>query len=1175
MSVHVPTRVFISYSWDNDEHRERVLGLAQRLRKDGIDAWVDQFTPFAAQGWAAWMVDEINRASFVLCVITKNYAERFSRRSPRGVGRGVKWEGSIINDALYNDDGESRKFIPVFFDEADVEYTPPPLRGFSDRRFVLPEGYILVYRLLTGQPAVVPEPVGHRLELPPPAAPGTLLQPKVYRHRRDRGNLPRLPYFFGRDEELKIIEAALAPDVRTWIVLIDGPGGVGKTTLAIRAAELAPEDAYPRIVYASARIRELEPDGVQAVSDFRIDSYLDLLNSVARELGDDALAKLDEKERPAALRRLLRDRPALLVLDNLESLPREELMHVLHFLKHLPEGTKSIITSRRRTDIQAEIIRLGWMDWPAASELLNALARRYPPLQRVSERERVELYQNTAGNPLILRWVVGQLGREQGRCRTVRAALDLLRESPAGDEALEFIFGDLVDTFTAEEMKLLAALTHFTRPVEVKHIAELSDLGPLIAQDELENLADRALVQGDAESRHFILTPLVADFLRRKRPEVIRQSGDRLVAAVYAIAVECGNKWYTRFPLLEEAWPMIEAALLLLDYDKLQIVCDALSDFLSYTGRWDENIALIRLAEDKAVAECDFWKAGWRACQEAGLMFHRRNAEGVNAAADRATGYWEKINPSNYELGILSRRRGMAYELMEDYPAALDCYRKTLELWRQLPARSGDIIPRVLNDIANTERLMGNFESAERNYEEALRIAKRVGYAEGEATYTGSLADLALDRGRWAEAEKIARQALLLARGIRNRELIAVNYARIGEALAGQQRTPEGMPYAYRAVESLTALRSPQLARAEKTLREFEDAFRRLGIEYMRQNWPEEEQATLADLKHGDRLIEARALYEQGLILQGQGRHQDAEVRFRGALGIWQEGGRTIEEARLRNSLGWSLQSQKRWEDAEQCYQAALAICEEVDDPGERWLTEQNLARLNEERAASSAGAGGPAPDPAAAPAPDGKLFEPEVRAYEKQDRLSPPPQGAILFYGSSSIRFWSSLATDFPGYPVLNRGFGGARLRDCLYLYPRLVKPYSPKEVVLYAGDNDLVDNLSPQHILDTLLEFLDLISKDFSSTRVAFISIKPSPARRCLDKIAEINRLVQDQATRRDNLAYLNVYSKMLKPDGSPNEELFLDDELHMSPAGYEIWKEVVADYLAAVWPRPTRHV
>ena len=318
-------------------------------------------------------------------------------------------------------------------------------------------------------------------------------------------------------------------------------------------------------------------------------------------------------------------------------------------------------------------------------------------------------------------------------------------------------------------------------------------------------------------------------------------------------------------------------------------------------------------------------------------------------------------------------------------------------------------------------------------------------------------------------------------------------------------------------------------------------------------------------------MADGRALYDVGLTHQNKGRHKDAELKFREALAIWQESPKTIEEARTRNSLGWTYQKQKRWADAKNCYQGALAICKEINESQEQRRSEENLEKLKKEQAQASARNGDlERTEIVSAPTPNQTSFESEVQAYEQEDMLSPPPEAALLFYGSSSIRFWPSLDHDFPGYPVVSRGFGGARLRDCVQLYPRLVKPYSPRVIILYAGDNDLADGESAQNILDSLKAFLDLLKKDLPSALVAVISIKPSPAHQDQDETQETNRLIEEFCSKRDNLTFINIYHKMLKPDGSPNEELFLDDRLHMDQAGYDIWKEVVTSYLSAVWPR-----
>ena len=342
-------------------------------------------------------------------------------------------------------------------------------------------------------------------------------------------NLPRLQYFFGRETELKKIADALAPEARGWGALIDGPGGIGKTALAIRAAESVPSGRFRRIIFLSSKERELTADGQRALGYFVVPTYLEMLNAIARELGQADFTKSPESERPELILRALRDADVLLVLDNLETLPEPDRDQLFTFLNRLPRGSSAIVTSRRRADASAVVVRLDRLDWEAARALLAELGRDFPRLSQASDADRRALYEETGGNPLLIRWVAGQLGL--GRCRTIAAALDFLRSAPPGNNPLEFIFGDLLDTFTANETKVLAALTHFTTAMEVKFIAELAGLNEAAAQGALGDLSSRALVLPDLEERRFVLVPMVADFLRRKRPEVVAETGNRLEAA--------------------------------------------------------------------------------------------------------------------------------------------------------------------------------------------------------------------------------------------------------------------------------------------------------------------------------------------------------------------------------------------------------------------------------------------------------------------------------------------------------------------------------------------------------------------------------------------------------------------------------------------------------------------
>lgn len=189
--------------------------------------------------------------------------------------------------------------------------------------------------------------------------------------------------------------------------------------------------------------------------------------------------------------------------------------------------------------------------------------------------------------------------------------------------------------------------------------------------------------------------------------------------------------------------------------------------------------------------------------------------------------------------------------------------------------------------------------------------------------------------------------------------------------------------------------------------------------------------------------------------------------------------------------------------------------------------------------------------------------WEPEIRAFENHDRTNPPPQDAVLFLGSSSIRKWNRLAKDFPGVRVINRGFGGSEIHDSTEFAGRIVFPYHPRVIVFYAGDNDLAAGKSSDQVVAEYTNFVATVHAKLPATRIVFISIKPSPIRwKLKEQIVETNRRIA--AVKADWLAYVDVYSTMLDADGNPRKDLFQSDGLHPNEKAYRMWVPLIRPLL-----------
>jgi lysophospholipase L1-like esterase len=193
--------------------------------------------------------------------------------------------------------------------------------------------------------------------------------------------------------------------------------------------------------------------------------------------------------------------------------------------------------------------------------------------------------------------------------------------------------------------------------------------------------------------------------------------------------------------------------------------------------------------------------------------------------------------------------------------------------------------------------------------------------------------------------------------------------------------------------------------------------------------------------------------------------------------------------------------------------------------------------------------------------------FEDAIKGFQKQDKLNPPPSNAILFVGSSSFTKWTDVANYFPGFTIINRGFGGSTLPDVIFYASEIIFPYHPKQVVIYCGDNDLAssDAVTADSVFERFKTLFELIRTNLPGENILFVSIKPSPSRiRLKEKMEEANLLIQTYLSLQQHAGYVDVYHKMFNPDGSVMKDIFLADDLHMNAKGYAIWQKAINPYL-----------
>jgi len=194
----------------------------------------------------------------------------------------------------------------------------------------------------------------------------------------------------------------------------------------------------------------------------------------------------------------------------------------------------------------------------------------------------------------------------------------------------------------------------------------------------------------------------------------------------------------------------------------------------------------------------------------------------------------------------------------------------------------------------------------------------------------------------------------------------------------------------------------------------------------------------------------------------------------------------------------------------------------------------------------------------------DPAFFEPEIAAFEAADAEAMPAPGGIVFVGSSSIRFWSSLADDMAPLPVVRRGFGGAHMSHVVYNARRIVMPYAPRAIVVFVGGNDVASGKGAHEVARDYTEFLALVHGELPETDVWILSSKPSKLRwSSWGELQALDTELRAMADADPRVRFVETGRTLLGPDGRP-DDVYRIDGLHLNDEGYRRWTAVLKPLL-----------
>lgn len=654
-------------------------------------------------------------------------------------------------------------------------------------------------------------------------------------------NLPRRQAFFGRNKEMEIVMRSLSPADRTWGVLVDGIGGIGKSAIAIEAAYRSQEaSSFDAFVFITAKQNILEPNGMKDLNPVAL-TLDEFLNETARVLGQPGIAKLTGDEKRHALIEMLRSLCTLIIYDNLETLSKEEQEAIADFLRELPQGCKAIITSRRRGGEGSVWLRVGKLDWDAAYGIIENEVSRDAGLSSKLHRFKkrwLELYDETNGSPLALVHILGLL--RVRAALTFEGALSMLRGLHRNDDLVKFVYQEARKELTANDKIALSSLSFFVPSATFKAWTQVAGLSRSALEASIDRLSALSLVDVLMGEESYGLHPLTRVYVQEDLL-VDKQMASDVEGAFLRywsdFVDQNGYENYESYYLLEAEWANIKAAL---DWalNKIVFIKSKIKDvktaniylsmswalwkYLWLWGRWDESQEIHTNAYYISFALNYKSHAGWMAYYVAWIdgLYGRNNPNKVKPWAEKCIKGWSQTDEVILEIESV-RLRGLISMQFRRFKLAERFLKKALSMARNSKEEYTTMV--IINDLGKLAFEQEKYDVAKRYYKKALAIAIKIKSKEGQAFANTNLADVDLKQTNFLVAGQNFKRALPAAQKVGRVDLIArIKY---GLALVWQAKGD-----LYRALQSAKEGSEYYKSLQHPNLRESQDLVQMLEV---------------------------------------------------------------------------------------------------------------------------------------------------------------------------------------------------------------------------------------------------------------------------------------------------------------------------------------------------------